>query len=183
MLIFLLAMGSSLAVVQAAHFLPQTGAPRCTVTLTTNPDGSISTTVSCTGTLAGLGNGDLLITTSVSGFALYTCENKGGNQAAGINKVLEGPSVTPTPISGDEIKNGRLTFTTDPNTLTADPTVSGATAGCPNGNWTGVDPQVTATGITLTVDQPVGTRILTCTATNSAGFSTGTFQFTTCTFP
>ena len=46
--------------------------------------------------LAGLGNEDLNIHLSVSGFALYQCQNAGGNTAPGQNKVLAGPA-SPTP--------------------------------------------------------------------------------------
>ena len=58
-----------------------------------------------------------------------------------VATVLVGPSVTPTLIDSDAIKNGNVTFTTNPNTLSAPATVSGAAAGCPNPNWTGVNPK------------------------------------------
>ncbi len=182
-LIFLLVMSASVALVQAEspHFLPQTGQPSCTVTLTSTADGT-SASVTCTGTLAGLANADLVINVAVSGFALYTCENNGGNQAAGQNKVLVGPDVSSTAIPASGLKNGRLKFTTNPAESDAAATVSGATAGCPNPNWTGVDPVVTVTAVTLTVFQPADTKILTCSQQNPNGL-TGNFTFTNCTFP
>ncbi len=66
-LIFLLVMSASVALVQAEspHFLPQTGQPSCTVTLTSTADGT-SASVTCTGTLAGLANADLVSRTGGS---------------------------------------------------------------------------------------------------------------------
>src|SRR3954468_1700816 len=100
------------------------GEPTCTIA----GSGS-SQTVTCHASLAGLGNGDLKINVTVSGFAVYQCQNQGGNIAPGQNKVLEGPVTEPTVIPANQIKNGTVTFTTKPTTLTAAPTVSGAEAG------------------------------------------------------
>jgi hypothetical protein len=76
-----------------------------------------------------------------------------------------------TAIPADAIKNGNLTFATNPATLTVAPTVSGAEAGCPNPNWTGVNPTVTLTSITLDIFQPVTTQIFHCTASNEKGLT------------
>jgi hypothetical protein len=141
------------------------GTPTCTVS---NSGGS-STTV-CKGVLAGLGNGDVLIETTVSGSAVYKCQNNGGNQPSGQNKVLVGPSTTPTLIPSGEIKNGNLTFTTNPAVLSAPATVSGQQAGCPGSNWTGVNPQLTLTNITMTIAQG-GTTLFTCSASDPNGLS------------
>src|SRR5207249_1808684 len=109
--------------------------------------------VTCTATLAGLGNQDLVINTTVSGSAVYQCRNQGGNIAPGQNKVLVGPVTAPTTIPSGSIKNGTVTFTTNPAVLTAPSTVSAAAAGCPNSNWTGVNPTLTLTNITMTISQ------------------------------
>src|SRR5207245_2654701 len=132
-------------------------------------------------TLSGLGSADLDIHLAVSGFALYQCQNGGGNTAAGQNKVQEGPAESDTAVPASAIKNGNLTFTTKPATLTAASTVSGATAGCPNPNWTGVSPVLTLTNITLDIFQPVGTRIFECTASNPNGLTSPVTP--TCTSP
>ena len=95
-----------------------------------------SETVVCSGSLAGLENENLLIESTDSGFVVYKCQNKGGNTASGQNKLLEGPQTEPTLIPSGAIKNGNLTFTTNPNTVEAEETVSGEEAGCPNPNWT-----------------------------------------------
>ena len=142
------------------------GEPVCTFS------GTTSIPVSCTGTLAGLGNTDVGLNLSVSGFALYQCQNGGGQTAPGQNKVLEGPATSNQVIPANQIKNGNLTFTAGPATLAAAATVDGATAGCPNNNWTGVNPTLTLTSITLVISQPAGvTTIETCTASSSAGLT------------
>jgi len=152
------------AFASSPHF-KKGGEPSCTFS------GTTSIPVACTGTLAGLGNEDLNIHLAVSGFALYECQNGGGNTAAGQNKVLEGPATSDTAIPASAIKNGNLTFTTNPATLTAAPTVDAATAGCPNPNWTGVNPKLTLTNITLDIFQPVTVQIFHCTASNPGGLT------------
>jgi uncharacterized membrane protein len=146
------------------------GVPTCTITpIVTATDTSQS--VTCTGELAGLGNVDLVLDLSTSGFALYQCQNGGGKIAPGQNKVLVGPATSTTTIPANAIKNGRTTFTTNPAVLSAPLTTSAAVAGCPNANWSGVNPVVTVTSITLKISQ---TELLfTCTASNPNGL-TGT---------
>src|SRR5262249_57008968 len=82
----------------SAHF-KKGGEPTCTFS------GTTSIPVTCTGTLAGLGNQDLNIHLAVSGFALYECQNGGGNTAAGQNKVLEGPATSDTAGSPAPLHN------------------------------------------------------------------------------
>lgn len=43
---------------------------------------------------------------SVSGTALYQCQNGGGNIAPGQNRVLVGPATSDTAIPASAIKNG-----------------------------------------------------------------------------
>ena len=162
--LILLAVAAVPVLAASPHF-KRGGEPVCTFS------GTTSIPVTCTGTLAGLGNQDLLVRESVSGFALYQCQNQGGNTAPGQNRVLAGPATSDTAIPASAVKNGNLTFTTNPATLTAAPTVSGSTAGCPNPNWTGVNPTLTLTNISLTIQQPVGTTIFTCTASNTNGLT------------
>lgn len=146
------------------------GVPTCTITSTTTSTVTTATVV-CTGELAGLGNVDLVLDLSTSGFALYQCQNNGGQTAPGQNRVLEGPATSTTTIPAGAIKNGRTPFTTNPAVLSAAATVSSAVAGCPNPTWTGVNPVVTVTSITLRISQ---TQLLfTCTASDPNGL-TGT---------
>jgi hypothetical protein len=158
------ALAVSAALAASPHF-KRGGVPVCTFS------GTLSIPVTCTGTMAGLGNEDINLHLSVSGFALYQCQNGGGNTAPGQNRVQTGPATSDTSIPASAIKNGNLTFTTNPATLTAAPTVSGATAGCPNPNWTGVNPTLTLTSITLDIFQPVTTQIFHCTASNPNGLT------------
>jgi len=148
------------------------GEPTCTIT----GSGS-SQTVVCGASLTGLGNGDVTVNVTVSGFAVYQCQNPGGNLAPGQNKVLEGPQTVPTTIPSSSVKNGNVTFTTNPNTLTAAPTVSGAAAGCPNGNWTGVNPTLTITQINMTIAQG-GTTLFTCASASNPNGLSGTVALT-----
>jgi hypothetical protein len=62
--------------------------------------------------------------------------------------------------------------------LTAPDTVTGAQAGCRNATWTGVNPTLTVTSISVSFEQPPGTPILTtCSASNPNGLS-GTVKLT-----
>jgi hypothetical protein len=164
-----LVIGGSAALGASPHF-KHGGTPTCTI----SGSGSNSTSTTCTASLTGLGFGDVTINTTVSGFAVYQCSNNGGNTAPGQNRVLVGPSTTPTLIDSGAIKNGNLTFTTNPALLSAPGTVSGSAAGCPNANWTGVNPQLTVTSIELSIAQ--GSVFYDCTVTNLNGL-TGTVSF------
>lgn len=141
------------------------GSPTCTIATS-----GTSASTTCKATLAGLGNGDVDIIVTVAGFAVYQCQNNGGQIAPGQNKVLVGPVTAPTHIAGNEVKNGNLSFTTNPAVLTAPSTVSGAEAGCPNRTWTGVNPTLTVTSITLDIYQG-GVLLFHCTASDPNGLS------------
>jgi hypothetical protein len=161
---FLFILTAFPAVAASPHF-KRGGEPTCTITGSTT---SKSTT--CTATLAGLGGGNLDISTTVRGSAVYQCQNPGGNLSPGQNRVLVGPVTAPTTIPSEAIKNGNVTFTTNPAVLTAPATVTGAEAGCPNPQWTGVNPNLRVENITLTISQG-GVLLFTCTASNSEGLS------------
>ena len=163
-------LAASTALGASPHFR-RGGTPTCTI----SGSGTPSRTVTCSGSLTGLGMEDLLINTVVSGFAVYQCQNPGGNIAPGQNRVLVGPQTTPTTIDSSAIKNGNLVFATNPNTLSAPTTVSGGAAGCPNGGWTGVNPTLTITSIELSITQG-GSTFYDCTVSNSNGLS-GTVSF------
>jgi hypothetical protein len=165
-LLAVLVLAAPSAFAASPHF-KKGGEPTCTITSTSSP----SSTTTCTASLTGLGNADVLVVTSVSGTALYQCQNGGGQTAPGQNKVLVGPATSNTSIPASQIKNGNLTFTTNPAVLTAPATVTGAQAGCPNPNWTGVNPVLTTTDISLSIQQPPGTAIFTCTASNPNGLT------------
>jgi hypothetical protein len=109
-------------------------------------------TVTCTGAISGLGNGNVMVNvgfTQADGSTGTTiCTNAGGNSAPGQN-----PGV-PVSVTGSVLisnpKNGNVTFTVTTNPP-ANPTPQ--QAGCPNGNWTAAFDTVTFHGGTLTVSQ------------------------------
>jgi len=151
------------------HFT-QGGSPTCTL--------SSNGTVDCTSELAGLGQGDIVVTATVQALATYTCENRGGNQAPGQNKVA-GPVVgagEPTVIPADQIDNGRAVVGDSAGPATVAETVSGSTAGCPNGNWTGVDPQIVGYVVTFSATQ--GGTLLFCREGSATG--PGTVSLSPC---
>ena len=111
-----------------------------------------SSSVTATGEASGLGNQPAIATLQVNGTVTYTCRNKGGNEAPGQNPV---PATgTGSQDLGNSDHNGRgvlnITVTLD----TPAPQVSGKVAGCPNGNWIGINPVSSGiTSATLTIEQ------------------------------
>jgi hypothetical protein len=114
-------------------------------------------TLNVAGSLAGLGNGDVLVTLSATAAATSTCTNQGGNQAPGQNPAEVTVSGSQS-IPESEIKNGNVAF----NVTTEAPVtpIPGA-PGCPNPNWTQDITDLSFTTATITVEQPPGTTVLT----------------------
>lgn len=107
-------------------------------------------TATATGSVAGLGNGDVIVTLSfpdATGTTVCTVPS-GGNDCPGQNPA------TPAATSGsqfvDNPKNGTLAFTvsTDPP-----PNPTAAAAGCPNKNWLARFDNITFGCGTLTIQQ------------------------------
>jgi len=110
------------------------------------------TSVTVSGEATGLGNQPAVAHVTVNGTVTYTCENKGGNQSPGQNPVAA--SSTFDQDLGNSSHNGRGSLNVTA-TVTAAATVSGKTAGCPNGNWAGVNPHpfpvpITSAVVTIT---------------------------------
>ena len=95
-------------------------------------------TVNLSAEASGLGNADLTGTIAFSGTVQYTCQNKGGATAPGqplqVNQQVS-QSARANP------KNGRATIDLTAS-FTPPATVPGNQIGCPNGNWTGINPVV-----------------------------------------
>jgi hypothetical protein len=136
-----LALTSSSALAANAHFKSK---PAVTFT-----DQGLS--LSSSGAITGLGNGDVVITLTATGQPTATCTNPAGStQPAGQNPAeitLTGVEQIPAP----EIKNGNLSFSV--NTSGPVTPVPGAPE-CPNPNWTENITDVAFTSATLTVYQP-----------------------------
>jgi hypothetical protein len=118
-------------------------------TLVWNSDGSAT----ATGNLSGLGNTPATATLQITTSYTYTCQNKGGNVAPGQNSIeVFGAPGTQLLDSTDHNGRASLSVTAYPGTPSA--TVSGTAAGCPNGNWRGINPVATgpATAV-LTITQ------------------------------
>jgi hypothetical protein len=118
-------------------------------------------TLSAAGELAGLGNGDILVTLAAQADVFSTCTNNGGNAAPGQNPA----PITVTgsqAIPADQIKNGFTPFSVE--TIAPDPIIPGA-PDCPNPNWTEMIEDLAFTNAVITVEQPEGTTALTVSCT------------------
>jgi len=120
-------------------------------------------TLNAAGSLAGLGNADVLVTLTATAAVSATCTNQGGNQAPGQNPADVTVSGSQS-IPADEIKNGNTPFNV---TTIAPVTIIPGAPGCPNSNWTEEITDLSFTTATITVEQPVGNLVLTVTCTFS----------------
>jgi hypothetical protein len=113
------------------------------------------------GALAGLGNGDVIVSLTAEADVTSTCTNQGGNQAPGQNPA-------PTTVTGsvaipeEEIKNGNVSFVV---TTAAPQTPIPGAPGCPNPNWTESIDDLAFTSAMITVEQPAGNVVLTLACT------------------
>jgi hypothetical protein len=121
------------------------------------------------GALAGLGNGDVLVTLTAHANVTSTCTNQGGNQAPGQNPA-------PITVSGSqaipasEVKNGTTPF--DVKTVAPVTIIPGA-PDCPNTNWTEQITDLSFTSAVITVEQPFGNLVLTVSCTFDPATSNG----------
>jgi len=103
-------------------------------------DSPVCTGATASGDGSGFGNQPAVATITVSGTASYTCKNKGGGTAPGQNPA--GSSTTGSLGLGNADHNGRgvFDFGLPGVVFTPAATVPGTAVGCPNGNWTGINP-------------------------------------------
>jgi hypothetical protein len=140
--VVLLASVSAVAVGANAHF--KHGSPVFT-------DEGLS--LNASGAIAGLGNGDVVITVTATGQPVSTCTNPSGQtQPPGQNPAevtLTGVEALPAA----DIKNGNLDFSVDTGSPTTP--IPGA-PDCPNSHWTENITDVIFAGhqATITVYQP-----------------------------
>jgi hypothetical protein len=103
------------------------------------------TTLSVTGSVAGLGNEDVRVVVTATGTAVVDCRNPGGNIAPGQRKSVS--------VSGEQIitdvKNGRINFAV--TTLAPAP----PPGSCPNSSWTPILRDVQFTDADVFVYQPI----------------------------
>jgi hypothetical protein len=115
------------------------------------------------GSVAGIGNTDVLSTLNASGIPQVICKNQGGNQAPGQNP----PRVSATgsdflPGTDTTRKNGKAPYadeaTWNNNVVLLAP---GSQWGCPNDNWTAyVGPFIFWDSATLTFSNATSGEIL-----------------------
>jgi hypothetical protein len=136
------AVFSAVAVAASVHF--KHGSPVFT-------DGGLF--LNASGALAGLGNGDVVITLTATGQPVATCTNPAGATRPPGQNPAEVTLTGVQALPASEIKNGNLSFSV--NTGSPTTPIPGA-PGCPNPQWTENINDVIFAGhpATITVYQP-----------------------------
>jgi hypothetical protein len=103
--------------------------------------------LTASGSVAGLGNGDVTVNLTAEGTADLVCKNPAGRRAPGQDQTIEAGGTQEI----TDVKNGRINFnvTTDPVELSGTP----KQLGCPNNKWTPIITDVTFTSATLQIIQ------------------------------
>lgn len=123
------------------------------------------------GELSGLGNGDILVSIVAAADVTSTCINPGTGEHR-----PPGQNPAPLTVTGSqaipesEFKNGTVPF--DVSTAAPSPLIAGA-PDCPNTKWNEQIDDLAFTTATITVEQPVGTLVLTVSCTFSPATSNG----------
>jgi hypothetical protein len=106
------------------------------------------TTVTTTGTIAGLGNQNVTVQVLASGTGEVTCRNPSGRRAPGQDQEI----TTSGSRTNLQTKNGKVTFSV--TTLPPAQPTDATDAGCPNDKWTATITDVEFTSATINVYQP-----------------------------
>ena len=128
-------------------------------------------TLATAGALAGLGNGDVLVTLTAVGNPVATCTNPGSD-----THQPPGQNPAPATVTGSqaipesEVKNGNTPFSVTTNGPVTP--IPGA-PDCPNPQWIEDITDMQFTSATITVEQPVGTTVLTVSCSFSPPTSDG----------
>ena len=130
-----LALAAVPAIAAHPHFVG--GAPTCT---------DNGQTVTCTGSVAGLGNQDVKVVVRAVGTAEVVCINPAGHRAPGQDtSVVASGSQTIT-----NVKNGRINF----SVTTSAPDDPNPAQVCPNRKWDARITDVNFTSVTISIFQP-----------------------------
>jgi hypothetical protein len=102
-----------------------------------NGDGSFTLTAEA----SGQGNRRMVAQIVLSGTVLYTCVNKGNpdNVVQGQNPIATTTKGVQDVIPSDANGRSEVDLTVGP--LSAPSPIDGKAAGCPNKNWSGIDPE------------------------------------------
>ncbi|MEV5314147.1 hypothetical protein [Streptomyces sp. NPDC052610] len=138
-------VGMSTATAQSPHFV---GTPTCTK--------SLSTGLTCTGKVAGLGSATTRVFLDASSVSVTTaCANPGRP-----TEIVPGQPITTGAVEGEPVdippRNGRINIRA---TLSV-PETPAAQDVCPNRRWTVLVTSVTFNDVTLHVEQPPGNEVL-----------------------
>jgi hypothetical protein len=147
----LLISATPLVLLAASPHYKKGGQPVCTAS---------GATVTCsTGSVAGLGNFDVLVSMTFTASQGQLCHNPGNSNTVPGQNPATGTGGGSVSLPAGDIKNGTLTVPSI--TGTANITASSAdAAGCPNPNWTvTLSGPVTISGGVYTFESPPGTVI------------------------
>lgn len=110
----------------------------------------LGVTLRADGTLAGLGNGDIVVDLSATGQPTATCTNPAGQTQPPGQNPAEVTLTGSEAIPGSAIKNGNAAFSVTTNAPVSP--IAGAPE-CPNTQWTEDITDVAFTSATITVTQ------------------------------
>ncbi len=130
--------------------------------------------LTASGTIYGLGNGDVLVTLDAKGTANLLCTNPGGSsKVPGQNPNFSASGAGSIPAS--QVKNGHASFTVTTKLPTSP--VPGA-PDCPNSGWTETITSITWTSARIRVYQPcTGPDPTGCTLVLDQTFTGPPFPF------